>query len=252
MRVFAVSDIHIDYAENRRWFLGLSEQDYTDDLLILGGDVTDIPALLAEAFQAVRKRFHAVLFVPGNHDLWVRRNAGKDSLAHFHLIRRIAEDYGLHTGPYHTDDLSLVPLLGWYDFSFGQPCKELQSLWVDFHACTWPEHLDAAAVTSLFTGMNEEHLAIRNTTVISFSHFLPRIDLMPDIIPISKRIVYPVLGATRLEEQIRRLGPSIHVYGHSHVNMRIKKQGILYINNAFGYPDETRIAAKQLVCIHEV
>jgi hypothetical protein len=34
--------------------------------------------------------------------------------------------------------------------------------------------------------------------------------------------------------------------------MQVKKDGILYLNNAFGYPDETRIAAKRLVCIHEI
>ena len=25
---------------------------------------------------------------------------------------------------------------------------------------------------------------------------------------------------------------------------------VVYINNAFGYPDETRISAKELLCIH--
>jgi predicted phosphodiesterase len=53
-----------------------------------------------------------------------------------------------------------------------------------------------------------------------------------------------------LEQQIRLLRSDIHVYGHSHVNRRIEIGGITYINNAFGYPSETRIAAKRLLCIH--
>ena len=86
---------------------------------------------------------------------------------------------------------------------------------------------------------------------ISFSHFLPRIDLLPTYIPESNRYLHPVLGAFRLEEQIRYLNSNIHVYGHSHVNTEIKKEDTLYINNAFGYPSEIRITTKQLKCVLE-
>jgi predicted phosphodiesterase len=53
-----------------------------------------------------------------------------------------------------------------------------------------------------------------------------------------------------LDTQLRQLGSTLHIYGHSHVNRRIDIDGITYINNAFGYPQETRITAKQLLCIH--
>jgi predicted phosphodiesterase len=59
------------------------------------------------------------------------------------------------------------------------------------------------------------------------------------------------MGADILERQLRRLGASIHVYGHSHLNRRVTLAGVEYINNAFGYPSETRIAAKRLLCIHD-
>lgn len=252
MRIHTVSDIHIDYPENRRWLNNLSTMDFTDDILILGGDVTDLVPLLIEAFQGLRKRFREVVFCPGNHDLWVSRNKGRDSLEQFRFVQRCAADHGLRTGPFRHATLTIIPLLGWYDYSFGPPSPEIRHLWVDFQACRWPEDMDETALTTLFTSMNEAHLTLRDTTVISFSHFLPRIDLMPAIIPPAKRLVYPVLGTTRLEDQIRRLAPRIHVYGHSHVNMRTEKDGITYINNAFGYPDEQRITAKRLVCIHEI
>ena len=41
MRVFAVSDIHVDYAENLAWVLSLDHREYANDILILAGDVTD-------------------------------------------------------------------------------------------------------------------------------------------------------------------------------------------------------------------
>jgi hypothetical protein len=87
-------------------------------------------------------------------------------------------------------------------------------------------------------------------TLISFSHFLPRIDLMPNYIPRAQRWLYPVLGSVTLEHQLRAMKSTIHVYGHSHVNRRVEIDSVTYINNAFGYPGETRIAAKQLRCVY--
>ncbi|MEW8406943.1 MAG: hypothetical protein AB2688_19615, partial [Candidatus Thiodiazotropha taylori] len=82
---------------------------------------------------------------------------------------------------------------------------------------------------------------------ITFSHFLPRIDVMPNFIPHRFRDIYPVLGSPHLDTQIRALNSEIHIYGHSHVNRAVKIKGVRYINNAFGYPSETRIAAKRLM-----
>jgi len=51
--------------------------------------------------------------------------------------------------------------------------------------------------------------------------------------------------------QVRQLSPTIHVYGHSHVNQAIDLDDIHYVNNAFAYPSESHIARKQLKCIFE-
>ena len=72
---------------------------------------------------------------------------------------------------------------------------------------------------------------------------------MPAAIPEHRRKVYPVLGSARLDHQIRKLQPAIHVYGHSHVNQAIEIDGIRYMNNAFATPKETRIVRKELLCL---
>ena len=38
MRVFAISDLHIDYKENHRWVQRLSNCDFTDDVVIVAGE----------------------------------------------------------------------------------------------------------------------------------------------------------------------------------------------------------------------
>ncbi len=100
MRVFAVSDIHIDYEENRRFLNNLSTYDYQDDVLILAGDISDKDTLVEQAFSSLTKRFMKVLFTPGNHDLWVLRSSLSTSLDSFFKIHEIAESHGVTTQPF--------------------------------------------------------------------------------------------------------------------------------------------------------
>ncbi|GLQ45304.1 serine/threonine protein phosphatase [Dyella lipolytica] len=255
MRVFAVSDLHLDYAPNREWLEQLSLREYRGDVLILAGDISDKLPLLAEGFNTLMRRFASVLYVPGNHDLWISTDGLRDSFEKFAAVRETATQYGVRMTPFRHDDLAIVPLLGWYDYSFGEPDGFLKSAWVDYRACRWPDGYDDAAVTRFFTERNPDASSPElegASKVITFSHFLPRIDLMPDRIPSRHRKIYPVLGTTILETQIRQLGSSMHVYGHSHVNRHITLDGVTYINNAFGYPAEAHFTGRRLVHIHTV
>jgi hypothetical protein len=117
------------------------------------------------------------------------------------------------------------------------------------HPCEYSHGLKQIAAH--FAALNNKDMAVDGDKTITFSHFLPRIDIMPHFIPAEKRRLYPVLGRLQLEDQLRRLKPSLHVYGHSHVNRKVTLDGVSYINNAFGYPHETGIALKRLLCIHE-
>ena len=250
MRVFALSDIHVDYADNKQWIANLSRSDYRDDVLIVGGDVSHSLRLLEWCLRDLARCFARVLYVPGNHDLWVVRDRmAATSLEKFQKVRDVLDVCDVSMQVFKRDGLSIVPLLSWYDYTFGEPSDELLERWMDFRACHWPHRLSLADVVEYFARLNDDALGTTNDIVISFSHFLPRIDLMPSYVPDKHRMLYPILGTTRLESQIRTLNPRIHVYGHSHLNRRVMVDGIAYINNAFGYPHES--ALKQLVCLYE-
>src|SRR5262245_45761704 len=147
--------------------------------------------------------------------------------------------------------LSIIPLLAWYDYSFGEPSEALRAMWMDYRACRWPSGYAEKVIAARFAAVNDEQVSVAGDTVITYSHFLPRIDLMPEFIPRKHKLLYPILGSARLESQLRKLDPIIHVYGHSHVNRHVKIDGVSYINNAFGYPGETWITSKSLMLIHE-
>lgn len=253
MRVFALSDVHVDYDENARWVSGLSTSDYRDDLLVLAGDLTDRLSLLETSLRAFAARFRRVLFLPGNHELWVVRDGRDgDSFAKFETVRRVAAQCGVETGPLREGAIAIRPLQGWYDGSFGTPSATLRTMWTDYRACRWPDGFDDARIAARFDALNDadEDFAADAPVRISCSHFLPRADLLPGFVPDSVRMLLPVLGASRIDARLRRWGASLHVYGHSHLNRDVRLDGVRYVNSAFGYPGETRISARALKCIH--
>ncbi len=247
MRVFAISDIHIDFEENRQWVWNLSQKDYQEDILLVAGDIHSKIPEVAKTFVQLKKCFAQIMFVPGNHDLWTSLEPQYSSLEKFRLLQKTCQEEGIQTTPFSTGKLTIVPLLSWYDFSFGKPTNQVVSSWGDFYRCKWPPEFDMPAITKFFLDENQPLLKSYPGKVISFSHFLPRIDVMPIF---SKRDLFPVLGSRHLDEQIRTIGSQLHIYGHSHINQVKEIDGVIYFNNAYGYPRETRITRKELICLN--
>lgn len=258
MRLFAVSDLHTDYKTNREWISDLSNSDYQGDVIIIAGDISANLKLLIWSLQQFKAKFRHVFYVPGNHDLWIRSEELMHSWDKFGQILALCQYLEILTEPYSFEQLTIVPLFSWYDYSFGQPHEDLQARWVDFHACQWQFRDDEQSlascpdlvyrVTSHFLNMNVARLDLNNKFVISFSHFMPRLDILPSHIQPDRYLLSPVLGSQRLETQLRQLKPQIHIYGHSHINNRCRTlEGTTYINNAYGYPSEGQIASKRLL-----
>ncbi len=252
MRVFALSDIHIDHPENMQYIDSLSKEVYKEDILVLAGDVSHDQAQMISAMKLLKDRFKEVFFVPGNHDLWVKEN--ENSFAKFDNIKKELESMGICMRPKQFGlSLAIIPLFSWYDYSFGNPSELLMQVWQDYIRCSWKGGKAEKEITDYFLAMNEAHSMDKSLAkVITFSHFLPRIDIMPSYIPEDKRFVYPVLGSWSLDRQLRGYGAHMHVYGHSHVNVHTEKEGVTYINNAMGYPTEARWLRRELLCIAEV
>src|SRR6186713_2723152 len=156
MRVFALSDVHVDFDENAQWILGISKLDYQDDVLILAGDLTHKQPLLEWCLSTLAVRFKRVLFVPGNHDLWVLgESQEKTSLQKFMEVAASVEASGASMQPFVRGAARIAPLFSWYDYSFGAPSMELQDRWMDFRACRWPEGFGPVEATEHFAGLNE-------------------------------------------------------------------------------------------------
>jgi 3',5'-cyclic AMP phosphodiesterase CpdA len=67
--LFAVSDLHVAYAENREIVDRLRPESPADWLLV-AGDVGEKIDDVVRTLALLRERFAAVVWVPGNHELW--------------------------------------------------------------------------------------------------------------------------------------------------------------------------------------
>ena len=70
-RIFAISDLHVDFAVNLEQVESLSRSDYRRDTLIVAGDASHRLDRAEAALTALVERFLQVFFTFGNHDLWV-------------------------------------------------------------------------------------------------------------------------------------------------------------------------------------
>ena len=238
MRVFAASDIHTDFKKNWSVIEELSDSEYRNDALIVAGDVSDHLGIIHNTLLLLRSKFQRVFYVPGNHELWVREG-GLDSLEKFSRVVELCDSLGVETRPAKAGGLWIVPLLSWYEASFdveaGGSESELEG-WADFRFCKWPDSVDQ--VSDFFIKMNEPNIRAYDGPVISFSHFLPRPELLPPRKNLRFKGLPEVAGSLAIDDQIRRLNSRLHVFGHSHINYDCIIDGVRYVQNALAYPNE--------------
>src|SRR3954469_31365 len=67
--LFAVSDLHVAYAENRP-IVDRLHPSAPGDWLIVAGDVAERFADIEATLGKLAARFRQVIWVPGNHELW--------------------------------------------------------------------------------------------------------------------------------------------------------------------------------------
>jgi hypothetical protein len=263
MRIFAISDIHVDFAENRQWINLLSPTAYQQDALILAGDVCHGFDLLRVTLLNLRSKFSKLFFVPGNHDLWINGEDWNHSVEKFERIFDFCLKNDISVKAKMAGKVWIVPLLSWYtrpeegdDSLYWPKSGEDPSnrMWSDNYYVKWPDSEAGFHASSHFYERNAKRLPLKFTgPVISMSHFVPRKEMMfgryPPIIDpniIKKYDRSPefnfsrVAGSTLIEMQIRRIKSLIHVYGHQHINRDRVIDGVRYIAHCLGYPNERK------------
>ena len=125
--LFAISDLHVNHAENRRFVERLAPES-DQDWLIVCGDVGDSIADVEWALSLLGAKFEKVVWAPGNHELLAERDGDREPRGELRYRRLVEacrragaltpeDPYPLWEGP--GGPAFLAPLFLLYDYSFG-------------------------------------------------------------------------------------------------------------------------------------
>jgi len=80
-------------------------------------------------------------------------------------------------------------------------------------------------------------------------------ELLPEKRMLLHGFLHRVSGSEFLEEQVRQLMPDVHVFGHTHLNIDVTRDGVRYIQWPLGTPREqtgqTRVSSFGMMCVYD-
>ena len=254
--LWAVSDLHVGYEENRRLVERLEPRS-PGDWLIVAGDVGEVFGHVETTLRLLRSRFAEVIWAPGNHELWthardpvtLRGVERYDRLVAMcrHLgVRTPEDDYALWQGD--GGPALVAPLFLLYDYSFLTPGTSTveESLAVARAAhvvCTdefvlHPDpHPSRAAWCADRVALTERRLAAEtgDLPLVLVSHW-----------PLHRHptevLWYPEFaqwcGTELTDDWHRRFTVAASVYGHLHIPRTTWQDGVPFHEVSLGYPRE--------------
>ena len=253
MQLYAISDLHLAYKENREALVAMPP--HPDDWLIVAGDVGETEAHLKFALAILTQRFARVLWTPGNHDLWTVPSVADDRRGEvkYRRLVQICRDYNVLTPedpyiPWPGDgpNYLLAPLFLLYDYTFrpDQVAAKAALAWAEeegivcadealLHPDPYPSRIDWCAARCRYT---EERLqAVAGAPLILINHFPLRQDLA--ILPRIPRFSL-WCGPRRTTDWHLRFSAQVVVYGHLHIRGTYWRDGVRFEEVSFGYPQQ--------------
>lgn len=253
MRLFAISDLHLHYPENRTALLSL--RAHPDDYLALIGDLGETEEHLRFAFDILGPRFEKLIWVPGNHELWTApsKQPQIEGEAKYNAYIELAREYDVLTPEdkyplvnFGGKQLYVCPLCILYDYTF---CPERLSPEM---AIEWAQEagvrcMDEARLRptpyssvaewcQVRCDMTEKRLAALNgAATILINHFPLRYDLV--FLPLMPRFSI-WCGTVRTTDWHTRFNAELVLSGHLHMPSTQYRNGVRFEEVSFGYPRE--------------
>lgn len=256
MKLYAISDLHLNYKINRQALEELP--DYPEDWLILAGDTGEAEDNLHFALTKLTKCFAQVLWVPGNHDLWTRPSdkKGLRGEAKYDRLVSICRNYGVLTpeDPYQLWSVGpktylLAPLFTLYDYSFRPDHVPLEQaiawaletnvLCADeafLHPDPYPSRSAWCTARCNYTEKRLQKV-LAETSLVLINHYPLRQDLVR-LVRIPRFSIW--CGTKRTEQWHTRFPVSVVVSGHLHIRSTNYRDGVRFEEVSLGYPKHWR------------
>jgi predicted phosphodiesterase len=254
--LFAISDLHVNHAENRRFVERLVPRS-EDDWLIVCGDIGDSLGDLEWALALLGGRFAQVIWAPGNHELLSQRDGGLEPRGErrYRLLVETCRQLGVLTpeDPYPVWEgeggpAVVAPLFLLYDYSFGadvaatreealERAYEAGVVCVDEFLLHPDPHPSREAWCEARVRATEVRLADLpgDAATVLVNHF-------PLIEAPTRLLRHPEFaqwcGTRRTAEWHRRFRATVVVYGHLHIPVTTWHDGVRFEEVSLGYPRE--------------
>jgi 3',5'-cyclic AMP phosphodiesterase CpdA len=254
--LYAVSDLHVDHAENRE-FLQQMYPNSERDWLIVAGDVADDRAGLEWALRLLAERFERLIWVPGNHELLTYKEdplqlRGEQRYRHLvELCREIGvltpeDPFVRWEGP--GGPVLVAPLFLLYDYSFGRnvALSKVEAMRLAHEAgvvCVdeyllYPEPFPSReAWCEARVAETERRLAATDPALptVLVNHF-------PLTAEPTRVLRHPEFaqwcGTSLTADWHRRFRATAVVYGHLHIPRTSRQDGVRFEEVSIGYPRE--------------
>lgn len=264
MRIAATSDVHIDRnGPDTLAALVARVAALAPDVLIVAGDIATPVDTLTGALAALRPCAREVVWVSGNHDVWVSaaaQAAGWTADRRLHdVLPAVAQAVGaplLDVAPVVVDGVAFVGTMGWYDFSFRD--RELDAPEAAYRGGSWEgvRWMDTQLAPFFVDGVRQEPEAVAGRFVellrarlaavdvdriVAVTHFLPfRVQAWRSPNPIW-RFVNAFMGCEALGRTLLA-DPRVEVVvsGHTHVPSDRVVDGVRAVVSPLGYRREWR------------
>jgi Icc-related predicted phosphoesterase len=264
MRIALTSDLHVEHHPEVVALIGERVRGLRPDVLIVAGDVSSHLTTLHLVLAELRRAAPHLVFVPGNHDLWMLPGGPSSRARYEDAIPNACQRAGVAIvgrEPIAIAGVAFVGVTGWYDYSLRN--HELDGTftlddyrsgawgrlrWNDKARIVWPGddgvELDdpaicAAQVASLERQLDE--VGARPTVVVT--HHLPVGELVTSRGELPWDFINGFMGSARLGEAMRRArGVRLGVCGHTHFRKRATVEGVggpfSVETSPIGYPRE--------------
>ena len=258
-RLWATSDLHVTYADNRRIVADDLHPADDGDWLIVAGDVAEKPADVEWTLGTLAERFATVLWSPGNHELYTHakdpvRLRGLDRYEHLvALCRRLGvltpeDDYPEWTGA--GGPVTVAPLFLLYDYSFRPPgqADADEALAAAFgagvvatdefllHPDPYPDRVAWCHARVTATEARLAALPAGTRTVLVNHWPLTRLPTR-----VLRHPQFAIWCGTELTADWHvRFGATAVVYGHLHIPRTTYEDGVRFEEVSLGYPREWR------------
>jgi hypothetical protein len=272
--VYAVSDVHVDHEKNAAWVRALRRRDDVDVACVCG-DVSDDLDALEETLEGFKRAaFAEVFYTFGNHELWLgeadETRGTKDSKAKIEEVFAMCARIGVQTSPMKVcDGLWIAPVHSYHHKAFdtepevAEAVPPVERVMNDFRFSKWPDGMDdrdSDDVARYCDSLNDAaawetflRSIERGDRVVSFSHFLPRLELLPE----KRMLFYPKLaqasGSVHLRKRVEEIksrindGDMTHVFGHTHFGWNTQIDGVRYVQASLATPKEWQKRPRSLI-----